>query len=269
LAKTSRPDLVVAQYGTFTGLLVALFAPRPIVITYRGSDLNPTPSENRLYVLLKHLASHIASFFADGIVCVSSEVAGRLRCRKPVEIIPSSTDTDLFRPMDRDKCREELGWDLKAPTALFISGDDPGKKRLDMAEEVSQLIAGNSDGILMRIVRERLQISQVPLYLNAADCLVYLSDFEGSPNLIREACACATPVVTVPVGDVREVLDGVAPSTIVERDARKIADAVMELSRLQLRSNGRDKALCYSNEATAQKALEFYKKIVSRATKAH
>jgi len=258
-----RPDIVVAQYGTFTGLLVALFAPRPRIMTYRGSDLNPTPSENRLYVLAKHLASHIASFFADGIICVSNELVGRLLCKKPVEVIPSSTDTELFRPMDRAECRKALGWKLDVPTALFISGDDPGKKRLDTALEVDNLIAGNPYGVQLKIIREKVPLSQMPVHLNAADCLVYLSDFEGSPNLIREACACATPIVTVPVGDVLEVLSDVAPARIVDRDSRKIAEAVIELTRLQVRSNGRDKAHCYSNGLTALKTLNFYRRILS------
>jgi len=266
-ASQEKPDIVVAQYGTFTGLLVALFAPHPKIVTYRGSDLNPTPSENRLYVLLKHLASHAASFFADGIICVSHELIGRLLCKKPVVVIPSSTDTELFSPMDRVTCRKMLDWDLKTPIALFISGDDPGKKRLDTALEVNDLIAESRSGVTMKIIHERVPISQVPVYLNAADCLVYLSDFEGSPNLIREACACNTPIVTVPVGDVREVLSGVAPSMIVDRDPRKIADAVIMLALLQVRSNGRDKSLCYSNEKIAQKTLTFYEKIISGVRK--
>lgn len=71
LAIHDKHDIVVAQYGTFTGLLVALFAPRPKIITYRGSDLNPTPSERKLYVLAKHFASHVASF----LLMVSSVLA--------------------------------------------------------------------------------------------------------------------------------------------------------------------------------------------------
>jgi len=260
--RLNRPDLVVAQYGTFTGLLVALFAPHPKLITYRGSDLNPTPSENRLYVLLKHVASHIASFSADGIVCVSREVAGRLLFKRTVEIIPSSTDTELFQPIDKSMCRESLGWDQDVPTAIFFVGNNPGKKRLDTALAVEKLLEGNPDGVLMKLIREEIPLPLMPLYLNAADCLVYLSSFEGSPNLIREACACGTPIVTVPVGDVAEVLDGVKPGMIVERDAGRIAEAVCRVASLRTRSNGRIKALNYSCEITARRTLEFYEKIV-------
>jgi len=258
-----KPDIVVAQCGTITGLLVVLFAPGPKIITYHGSDLNPTPSENLLYVLFKHLASHAASFLSDGIVCVSRELAGRLFCRKPIEIIPSSTDTALFTPADKNECRKTIGWDMHVPMALFLVGNNAGKKRLDLALEVEKNLREKSPYVMMKVIRDEIPISQVPVYLNATDCLVYLSDFEGSPNLIREACACATPIVTVPVGDVREVLDNVTPSRIVERDAERIAEAVSELSMLQIRSNGRAKALCYSNEIIARKTLAFYERIIA------
>jgi len=261
--RLGHPDIVVAQYGTFTGLLVALFAPSPKIITYHGSDLNPTPSENRLYVLIKHLASHAASLLSNGIVCVSHELAGRLVCRKPIEIIPTSTDIDLFSPADKDECRIKIGWDLHVPTALFLVGNNAGKKRLDLALEVEKHLLKKSSKVVMKIIRNEIPISQVPVYLNAADCLVYLSDFEGSPNLIREACACNIPIVTVPVGDVIDVLIDVIPSRIVERDADLIANAVDELATLQTRSNGRLKAHCYSNEIIARKTLDFYNKIIS------
>jgi len=265
MVRLKQPHLVVAQYGTFTGLLVAFFAPRPIIVTYRGSDLNPTPSENLLYVLIKHAASHLASFLTDGIVCVSREVASRLVCSKPVEIIPSSTDTDLFRPMNRRICREELGWEHDTPTAVYFVGNNPGKKRLDLALEVENHLREKSPDVLFKLIREEVPISRVPTFLNAADCLVYLSDFEGSPNLIREACACSTPIVTVPVGDVRDVLIDVAPARIVDRDPAQIASAVSEVARLRVRSNGRDTAFRYSNEVTARRTLAFYETIVSRS----
>lgn len=179
-----------------------------------------------------------------------------------MEIIPSSTDTRLFSPAVRDECRKMLGWETHLPIALFFAGNNPGKKRLDMALEVASHLRMKSS-VEMKIIRDEVPIAQVPVHLNAADCLVYLSDFEGSPNLIREACACTTPIVSVSVGDVSEVLCSVTPSRIVECDAKSIADAVWELSVLQTRSNGREKALCYSNEIIAKRTLDFYSRIIS------
>ena len=40
-----RPDIVHAQYGTVTAFLCVLATCLPIVVTFRGSDLNPDPAK--------------------------------------------------------------------------------------------------------------------------------------------------------------------------------------------------------------------------------
>src|SRR4051812_29430268 len=50
LRKTIRvfqPSLVHAQYGTMTAFFSAVSARLPLVVTYRGSDLNGTPNISR------------------------------------------------------------------------------------------------------------------------------------------------------------------------------------------------------------------------------
>src|SRR5262249_17513606 len=111
--------------------------------------------------------------------------------------------------------------------------------------------------VQLKIV-ERIAYDRLPAYLNAADCLVFLSDFEGSPNLIREACACNLPIVSVEVGDVAEVLTGVRGCQIVPRDLQRIAVAVEETALARMRTNGRQRALEFSPEATSEKTLRFY-----------
>ena len=44
--------------------------------------------------------------------------------------------------------------------------------------------------------------------MNAVDVTLLTSDWEGSPGAVRESLACQTPVVSVPVGDVPNVLSG-------------------------------------------------------------
>ena len=40
------------------------------------------------------------------------------------------------------------------------------------------------------------------LYFNACDLLLSTSKWEGSPNIIKEAMACNTPIVATKVGDI-------------------------------------------------------------------
>jgi glycosyltransferase involved in cell wall biosynthesis len=207
----------------------------------------------------------VASFLVDGIICVSQELKGRLYCRKQdIAIIPSSTDTELFRPLDQTECRSRLGWASDKAIAVFFGGTNPRVKRLDTALIVKQALCSHNTSIELRIVREVIPHGDMPVYLNAADCLVLLSSFEGSPNLVREACACNTPVVTVPVGDVCEVLRDVVPSQIVDRNIDEIAAAVARVAALKTRSNGRERMKRFSNEITAMRTTKFYTRIVAK-----
>ena len=96
------PDVVHAHYGTVTALVSALAARRPLVVTYRGSDLNGTSDVPRLRAGAGIVLSQVAALRADGIICVSEQVRGRLWWRGAgAEILPSGVDTDIFRPRPR------------------------------------------------------------------------------------------------------------------------------------------------------------------------
>ena len=54
--------------------------------------------------------------------------------------------------------------------------------------------------------------------MNACDALLFVSMYEGSPNIVKEALACNLPIVSVAVGDVAERLEGVAGCTCRSAD---------------------------------------------------
>ena len=71
----------------------------------------------------------------------------------------------------------------------------------------------------------RIEVAGV---MNAVDVTVMTSDYEGSPVAVRESLACETPVVSVSVGDVPELLAGLPGCAVVERSERLLADAIAE-----------------------------------------
>lgn len=263
LARTTSASLVVAQFGSYTGLLVAVFAKHPTVMTFRGSDLNPEPNTPYPVLLAQHAASHLASLRADGIVCVSQELADRLRVRTRRAVIPSPTDVELFRPMDRAECRAALGWPAAARIAVFFGGNNPALKGIDLAREVRAELEQRRSPVELRIIADEIPLADMPVHLNAADCLVFLSRFEGSPNLIRDACACNLPIVASPAGDIGTVLRDVRPHRLVNRASTDVADAVEALCTGS-RSNGRDAVAGYATAIAARRSLDFYTEIVER-----
>lgn len=237
-----RPDIVHAHYGTVTGLFTVLASTAPVVITFHGSDLNPTPTDGVLRDLLGRAFSQWAAFFAAGIICVSEGLRQRLWWRRDeARVLPMGVDLAMFRPMDRAACRAELGWSDTERHVIF-NGNNPALKRLDLAERTVELLRARGVPVRLHVLQGGIEPHRMPVLLNAADALLLCSDREGSPTMVKEAMACGLPVVTNDVGDVRERLRDVRPGAVVAQDPTALADALESVLRGPVRSNGRELA---------------------------
>src|SRR5262249_47432735 len=142
LAKT-RPGVVHAHFGTVTAMFVALSAGRiPMVVTYRGSDLNASPSARGTRSFVGRVLSQVAALRATRMVCVSRQLRERLWWRRSlVSVLPSGVDTRSFHPMHRNAARSALGWPTQERIVLFNAGHDPRNKRLDLARDAVAIAA--------------------------------------------------------------------------------------------------------------------------------
>jgi len=254
-----RPHVLHAQFGTVTAAMCALSARVPFIVTYRGSDLNPVPSMNQLRVAIGHLLSQLAALRAHRIVCVSRQLRSRLWwMRARVTVVPSGVDLEMFRPEPKPEARARLEWSTTRKVVLFNAGVAPTVKRLDLAREAVSQAARLDPHIGIHVMTGRVLPAGVSTLLNAADCLLVTSDWEGSPNIVKEALACGTPIVSVDVGDVRERLAGVEPSRLVSRDPVAIGQAIAEILRVPRRSNGRTRVAAMSLQETARQTIALY-----------
>jgi teichuronic acid biosynthesis glycosyltransferase TuaC len=105
---------------------------------------------------------------------------------------------------------------------------------------------------------------QMPAWLNAADVLLVTSAQEGSPNVGREALACGTPVVSVPVGDVARQLAGIDGCHVVDDDPRTIGAALEAVAgrTTPIDTNGRLAGA--SAVAVARQVEAVYRQVVGR-----
>ena len=94
--------------------------------------------------------------------------------------------------------------------------------------------------------------------MNAVDVTLMTSDFEGSPVSIKESLACMTPVVSVRVGDLPELLAGLPGCAVVPRDPVALADAVLTAFECGRDPTLRRRAEAYSLRRTAARILEVY-----------
>lgn len=265
LLREYRPDIVHAHYGTLTAFicaLVSLLAGVPLVITYRGSDLNPSPHDGVFRNIAQKLLSQLAALRARHIICVSRQLRDRLWwSRGKATVIPSGVDLEFFQPIPQVEARKRLGWRDDERVVLFnAAGRTPAVKRLDLAEASVAVMRELIGEVRFIVLRGDINHEEMPLYLSGADCLLLMSDYEGSPDIIKEALACGLPIVSVEVGDVPERLEGVHPSRIVARDPRAIGTAAAEIVLSGQRSNGRERVQEISATTIRDKVIQVYRR---------
>jgi teichuronic acid biosynthesis glycosyltransferase TuaC len=225
------PDLLHYHYG-YTPL-VAPLAGVPYIVTLCGDDLNGE-SDGRGGITLKTRAGRLVTqAFAAGArrVIVKSEAMRRRlwpAARRKAEVLPNGVDTSLFHPLPRADARARLGIRSDALVIAFVNSIGQATKRLDLAEGTRDELARRGAPVQL-LVAEQVPPSEMPWYYRAADCLLMTSDLEGSPNCVKEALACGTPVVGVPVGDLPELIASPAMGRVVARDPVALADAVLSL----------------------------------------
>ena len=266
-----RPDVVHVMYGgVMADAVTRDVRTSPVVVSFCGTDLLGGPGENpldRLSLRYGVLASRRAAKRAAGIIVMSRNLFDALPA--PVDesrtwIIPDGVDFSRFRPLERLRCRERLGWDPAHRHVLFPAQRSRPEKRYALAEESVKRVDGGAPPIELHAL-EDVPHDEVPVWLNAADVVVLTSTHEGSTNVVKEALACNVPVVSVDVGDVKERLAGIEGCFVA---AATPDDIAAKLSRALARAGGidaRDGIEDVALERTAAQVRDVYRTVVRRA----
>ena len=250
--KVYRPDIIHAHYG-LSGVLANLQRKVPVVTTYHGSDIN-NPKVRRF--------SKIAIRLSAWNVFVSQKNIQLSGVKKHFSLIPCGVDTTVFKPMDKAVCRQKFGFDPDEKLILFAGAFDNKVKNPELAMEAVTKIP---DARLLEL--KGYNRTQVAELMNAVDVCLMTSHTEGSPQFVKEAMACNCPVVSVNVGDVEELLQGVEHCEIGEREADEIAKSLSELLNLNQRSSGSKKISFSGLESLyiVDKIKSLYQNIIENA----
>ena len=261
-ARAGRYDLVHAYFG------LSAFAARfvgglPRVVTLLGSDVNAG---------WKRAAGARWWRSADARIYVSRRLAERAR-EPEAPVIPFGVDFDLFAPVARAGARAALGLAPDARLVLFAAEPEKPVKRYEVFGAVLAELRARGVAAEELVLPERGQArARVPLKFAAADAMLFTSreGSEGAPQVVREACAMGLPVVSVDVGDVSEVLDGVKPSAVVPfpgdegRLVTALADATAAVLALDgARSNGRESGAAVALREGAERVLGVYRDVLA------
>jgi glycosyltransferase involved in cell wall biosynthesis len=255
-ANLTRRHRIVHAHGGEAAVVASLYRRAPLVVSYWGDDLLGTIGEDGSVSIasrIRRRALRVHSRLASGTMTQShameAALPGATRARNTV--VPTGIDARLFRPLDRMEARRELGWDLDDPIALFASDPSVACKRLGLAELAIERARRSIPAARLQVLYKRPP-HEVPVAMSAADCLLFTSASEGSPNVVKEAAFCGLPVVTTRVGDVEEVMRGVEPSWVCGDSVEELADALVACLTARPRSNGPEVSTSFSAERIAQ-----------------
>jgi glycosyltransferase involved in cell wall biosynthesis len=166
--------------------------------------------------------------------------------------------------MPKADARAKLGWDQDEKIALFFGNPDIPRKNFGIARGAVDLLNRDGRNIQLKPVWSGPQ-EEVPLYMNAADCLVFPSLGEGSPNAIKEAMACELPIVSSPVGDVPERFEGVEGCVIADRTVESFAKGLVSCIDLGRLPDARQAAELVSMENIAERVVCVYEEMLAEA----
>lgn len=259
-------DVINAQH-IFVGLLLSFFVPTKKLVVTLLSDEN-----NNLRGVFRLLGPFARFIFKRLVGFVITKKAYTHQVSKIADfVIPNGVDLNRFKIISRTAAREKLGLNQTKNYALFVSANHiRPEKQIDLYYEILDQL--NKKGITVTpLIMTSVSRELVPYYFNAADLMVLTSKFEGSPNAVKEALACGTPVLSTDVGDVRDIIED-APycmlidnelgdylykhvESIIDDKSLLCTNEIREKIREQLITNG------YSSKVSSEKLLSIYKKV--------
>lgn len=180
--------------------------------------------------------------------------------------VPCGVNIDLFRPLAQADCRRRLKINENARVIFFPSDYRRPEKRFDLVKKAYTILKAHYGNGLILLQGGAINYDLMPVYLNAGNVMVLSSDYEASPMVIKEAMATNTPIVSVDVGDVKDVINGIKGCYIARQQPWDIAQKLKYALEFNQRTTGREKLkeLRLSLEQSSARIGEIYERLVSR-----
>lgn len=239
---------------------------QPVVLSFQNEWPHEVAVDNRL---VQTAGCSFGAWYADRVI-FKSPIPARFRGQEKFVHLPNGVNYDAFTITSKAAARERLGLDGQAGYALFVSSKDQFRpqKRYDRFVETLEIVRSRNPGMDLReLVMVNQERSKVSDFFNAADLHLLCSDFEGSPNSVKEALCTGLAVVATPVGNTAEMLDhipGCAVSTGCGAD--ELATLVEQaISRPAPRDAVRDAFVAkgLSQEATTARLRDLYSGLIN------
>ncbi len=152
---------------------------------------------------------------------LKNKVEKSLLSSKPISVIYNGVDTNIFKPLNKQECRQKLELPQNKKIILFLAkrGQLNPWKGGSYAEDAISALTDRPDIYILDIggdenktIGNRKFISFINdeqtlvEYYSAADILLYPSIADNCPLVVLEAQACGLPVVAFKTGGIPEII---------------------------------------------------------------
>jgi glycosyltransferase involved in cell wall biosynthesis len=257
---------IIHCHHLFSSFIAALARVRPpVVLSFQNEWPREMPIGNRQ---VQVAGCSFGAWYADRVI-FKSPIPARFRGQDKFVHLPNGVNYDAFTITSKPAAREQLGLDPQAAYVLFVSSKDQFRpqKRYDRFRETLEIVRARNPGMDLReLVMVNQERSKVGAFFNAADVHLLCSDFEGSPNSVKEALCTGLAVVATPVGNTPEMLASVPGCALSAGfDASELAGLVERaLARSVARKTIREAFVAQglSQEAMTARLGELYSSLV-------
>lgn len=219
--------------------------------------------------------------------------------KEKIHVLPSGTNTDLFRPMEKISCRKQLGIELDANYICFL-GTFLKHQGVDVLIQAAPLILDSEPNARFVIIGEgpmrpvweemvaslslgtkfrftgQIRYEETPLWINAMDiCTAPYSMDAGlrSPVKIFDYMACARPVVASRIVGTTEIFeDSNAIALVPPEDPDALASAIIGLLSNEEKADAMGRSGCilveraYSRRNIAQSVQDEARRLLNIGT---
>ncbi|MFB2838106.1 glycosyltransferase family 4 protein [Floridanema evergladense] len=220
---------------------------------------------------------------------LTEQVKQSMLSRFPIYQIPNGIDTEIYQPLDSEKCRYVLGIPTNKKVLMFAAaslkdnrkGGDLLLKALSnlpasLKEETVLLILGDSgEAISEAVGMQTINLGYVSsdrlksVAYSAADLFIFPTRADNLPLVLQESIACGTPMVSFKIGGVPDLVRPNITGYLAEpENAKEFCYGILELLedtnlRTQISQNCRQIAVEeYSLELQSQRYIELYRQLL-------
>lgn len=292
------PNMVDIYHAPQNGIGLPINHNLPFVITLHDTiplHMPETVGENYLNLFNTHMRSIIDR--CDGIITVSEfsreDISKDFNFPKEKIHVTYLASEPIYKPTSKHICNNILKKHYSIPNnyILYVGGFSPRKNISGLIEAFSKIerklpsdmvlvIAGTKGKSydIYKSLTEKLHLSNkilfpgfismehMPYLYSGAELLVYPSFYEGFGLPPIEAMACGTPVIASNATSIPEIL-GDSALLCPPQDTDLLAESILSVLlndnlKNLLIEKGFKKSNSLTWEATAQKTMESYKKIL-------